>query len=596
MNVNERIAKLRLAMKEKGVNAYIIPSNDPHMSEYVSTYWMSRAYFSGFTGSAGTLVITEKTSGLWTDGRYYIQAAKQLEGSEIQLFKMGEKDVPPLHKYLATQLSQGEKVGIDGRLFSVAQVKKMQDIFKNKNIHIVSDLDLVTEIWQDRPEYVLTEVYIHEKQYTGFDTLEKLGCLRKVLERNKITGYVLTELASIAWLFNIRAHDIMYNPMATAYGFITQEKAYLCIDSSRMSEEVRDILRQQGVSVVPYGAITSLLEELHEPMKVLCDKEMTNYGIYKLLEENPNVSILQGKDIITEMKAIKNPVEIDNIEKAHVKDGCAMVKFIVRLEEGLAGETEISEYDLLAWLKEAREQEEGNKGESFASIVGYKENAAMMHYAPTKENHKMLKQEGLLLIDSGGQYLEGTTDITRTFALGPTTEEEKLHYTLTLKSHIALAKAVFMEGCTGGNLDILARMPMWEAGLDYKCGTGHGVGFFLGVHEGPQNLRITNQVVLKKGMLLTDEPGVYKEGKHGIRIENILLIIDRAQTKDGKFYQFKTITYFPIDTAPLLLEKLSQDEISWLNSYHEEVYTKLAPRLTGKHLEWLQRKTRPISK
>ena len=594
MNTRQKLSRLREMMKENGINAYIIPSSDPHMSEYVSEHWKSRQYFSEFTGSAGTLVVTETESGLWTDGRYYIQAATQLEGSEIVLFKMGEKGVPSYIEYLVQRLKASQVVGIDGRLFSASTVKAMKTTLNPKNIRIKSSLDLVTPIWEDRPSPTLTEVYLHDVCYAGLSCKEKLMQVREIMANRQIEGYVINELASIAWLFNIRANDIAYNPMAAAYAYITKEKAYLCIDGSRVPLNVSMVLKAQGVELKKYEEINQLLREIHTPSKVLCNVQVLNYYLYHLLEKNLSVKIVEDEDIIIGLKAIKNEVEIKNIKEAHIKDGCALVHFMVEFEKRLANDTNLTEYDLIPMLEGARAGQVNNKGESFASIIGYKENAAMMHYAPTKENHKVLKKEGLLLIDSGGQYLEGTTDITRTFALGPVTDEEKLHYTLVLKSHINMAKAIFMEGCTGGNLDILARGPIWAYGLDYKCGTGHGVGFMLGVHEGPQSLRISNQVPFKKGMLITDEPGIYIKGSHGIRTENILLVTDYQTTEDGVFYQFENVTYFPIDTTPIDLELLNQDEIKWLNEYHQTVYTQLAPRLQGEALEWLKAHTKPI--
>ena len=595
MNTNEKLARLRAMMKHEEISAYIIPSNDPHMSEYVSEHWKSRMFFSGFTGSAGTLVVTEKESGLWTDGRYYIQAEKQLAGSEIKLFRMGEKGVPTYTQFIADTLNENECVGIDGRIFAAATVKNMRKAFEAKHLKIRSNIDLVAPIWLERPKESLTSIYLHEKKYTGASCNEKLMAVRNSLEKEKVDGYVLCELASIAWLFNIRANDIAFNPMAIAYAFVTNKQAYLCTELSRMPQEVQKALQDEGVTLMPYEAIYGLLKGIGEPMKILCHEGNVNETLYSILVENPYVTVQEGEELVCQLKAIKNEVEIANIDLAHIKDGCALTHFMVELEEKLANKETVTEYDVVGMLKKARAAQINNKGESFASIVAYKENAAMMHYAPTETKHKKLKEEGLLLIDSGGQYLEGTTDITRTFALGPTTTEEKMHYTLTLKSHIAMAKAVFMEGCTGANLDILARKPMWEKGLDYKCGTGHGVGFMLGVHEGPQSLRTTNNVPFKEGMLITDEPGVYMEGKHGIRIENILVVTDYMTTPSGHFYQFKNVTYFPIDTKPLLTKLLSKEELEWLNSYHQTVYEKLSPQLEGRALEWLRRNTEAIT-
>lgn len=594
MNSNEKIAQLRYKMKQKGIQAYVIPSADPHMSEYVARHWKSRAYFSGFDGSAGTLVVTEKESGLWTDGRYFIQAEAQLAGSEIKLFKMAEKGVPTFTEYIEKSLNAHETLGIDGRLFAAETVKAMKKKFKVKAIQIDTGVDLVGDIWTDRPAEPATEVFLHEVKYAGLGCQEKLSQVREVLRAKKVDAYVLTKLDSIAWLFNIRASDIDYNPMATAYAIVFKKKAYLCINTNRVPQEVVVALESEGVEVRAYEAIEELLMGITENQKVLCHAQSINYYLYHLLEANAAITIVESEDIVTEIKGIKNDVEIKNIIEAHVKDGCALSRFMVSLENLMTKGEVVTEYSVTEMLKEARAAEENNKGESFNSIVGYKENAAMMHYAPTKEKHKVLKPEGLLLIDSGGQYLEGTTDITRTFALGPVTEEEKEHYTLVLKAHIGLARAIFLEGCTGGNLDILARGPIWAEGLDYKCGTGHGVGFFLGVHEGPQNLRISNNVVIKKNMTITNEPGIYIEGKHGIRTENIMQVVDYKETEYGTFYQFVPLTYFPIDIAPIKKEMLDVKEIEWLNNYHKLVYDMLAPRLSGEVLEWLKENTKAL--
>lgn len=594
MNTNQKIASLRLAMKQNKVSAYIIPSQDPHMSEYVTEHFKARQYFSGFTGSAGTLVVTEKGSGLWTDGRYFIQAEHQLSGSEVQLFKMGQKDVPTYIEYIVRELEDEQTVAIDGKLFSAATVKNMKKSFKDKKLKLNTGLDLVEGLWEHRPAVPLTEVYYHEITYTGLSCQEKLEKVRGVLKSKKADGYVITELASIAWLFNIRASDIDYNPMAIAYAYVSQTEAYLCINGSRVPETVVQKLNDQGVVLKAYEEIEGLLKGIKEKTRVLCHTQNVNQYLYDLLDENPVITIVEDEEIVIQLKAVKNNVEIENMIQAHIKDGCALTHFMVDFEKRMAKGEKLTEYDLLDLLIKARLAQPNNKGESFNAIVAYKENAAMMHYAPTEESHKILEKEGLLLIDSGGQYLEGTTDITRTFALGPVTDEEKRAYTLTLKSHIAMARAIFLEGCSGANLDVLAREPMWENGLDYKCGTGHGIGFMLGVHEGPHSLRITNHVPLKPGMALSNEPGVYAKDQFGIRIENILVVKEHMTTESGTFYRFDNITFFPIDTKPIQIDMLEPKEINWLNDYHQTIYKTLSPRLEGEVLEWLKANTQPI--
>ena len=594
MDIDGKIASLREAMKQEGISAYIIPSNDPHMSEYVSEHWKSRAYFSGFSGSAGTLVVTEQTSGLWTDGRYYIQAIEQLSGSEISLFKIGEKSVPGYIEYLLQEVQPGSVVGLDGKLFSTVMVKSMEKFFKRKKIILKTHIDIIDEVWKDRPEQVLTPVYLHDQCFTGRSCKEKLAAVRVELKKRHVDAYVLSELASIAWLLNIRASDIEFNPMAIAYAYITMDKAYLCIEGSRLPIDVSMKLKAEGVEIKKYDEIENILKGINKPTKVFCCSHNLNYYLYGLLDKNLSVKILEGEEIVIDLKAVKNEVEIQNIRIAHIKDGCALVHFMVDFEKRMKNNEQVTEYDLVDSLKAARKNQAHNMGESFASIIAYKENAAMMHYTPTRTQTKVIKKSGMLLIDSGGQYLEGTTDITRTFALGNVTEEERRHYTLVLKAHIAMAKAIFMEGTTGGNLDILARAPIWAEGIDYKCGTGHGVGFFLGVHEGPQGLKMTNHIPIKEGMLITNEPGIYIEGKHGVRIENILIVKTYRENEYGKFYQFETVTYFPIDTTPIDLNLLTFEEKEWLNQYHALVYERLSPFLSDEALQWLTVHTRPI--
>lgn len=592
-SVNERIAALRQRMKENGVNACIIPSSDPHMSEYLPAHWEARSYFSGFDGSAGTLVVTEKESGLWTDGRYFIQAERQLSGSEIVLYRMGVKGVPTYLEYLVDKLSEGETVGFDGKLISASSVKKMKDKFAPKSLNCKS-VDLIDGIWDERPEIPASEVFVHDVQYAGYTCREKLDQVRAELKKQKADGEIFTQLDCVAWLMNIRAQDIDYNPMAISYAVVYSDSAYLFINTQRVLPETTAYLKENGVTVCAYEEIDSALGKISEKKTILVDTESISEHLYAILEKNEYVTILNGKDTVTNLKCVKNETEINSMIEAHIKDGCALVGFRVKLDERMQNGGKVTECTICDMLRECRAKQANNRGESFGTIAAYEANAAMMHYSPQPQTCSTIENKGFLLVDSGGQYLEGTTDITRTFAMGALTFEQKEHYTYVLKAHIALSQAVFLEGCTGGNVDILSRVQVWKHGIDYRCGTGHGVGMFSGVHEGPQNLRISSTVPFKKGMMITNEPGIYIEGKYGIRTENIMLVTAFTSNEYGEFYKFDTITYFPIDTAGILFELMTEEEVEWLNNYHKMVYEKLSPRLSGKELDWLKKHTEPV--
>jgi Xaa-Pro aminopeptidase len=594
-DVKERLAALREKMKENGVQACVIPSSDPHMSEYPPAHWEARSYFSGFSGSAGTLVATETESGLWTDGRYFIQAGHQLAGSEIRLYRMAVKDVPTTTEFLCGRLKDGDTVGFDGQLLSAAAVGEMRAAFAGKGIQIRS-VDLIEGIWPGRPPVPDSEVYVHDVRYTGYTCAEKLEQVRAELKKKGADGEIFSRLDCVAWLMNLRASDIDYNPFAVSYAIVFRESAVLFINTKRVSPEAMAYLKENGVSVREYEEIKRALEEIQTPRTILADMASLNYDLYEALAQNPAVTIKEGEDTVVALKGVKNRVELRNIDRAHVLDGCALVEFCVWLEEAMNRGAAVTECTVCDRLREFRAKQPGNRGESFDTIAAYGANAAMMHYHPEPDACSRLERKGFLLVDSGGQYLEGTTDITRTFVMGPLTREEMERYTDVLKAHIGLATAVFLEGCTGGNLDILSRIHVWKQGIDYRCGTGHGVGMFGGVHEGPQNIRMKSNAVLKKGMTVTDEPGVYEEGRFGIRTENILVVTEYINNEYGQFLKFKPITYFPIDTAGIMTERMTFEEIAWLNDYHRLVYDKLAPRLSGRALDWLKKHTEPISK
>ena len=583
-----KLNKLREIMKKYNINYYIIPSSDPHQSEYVAEYYRGRAEVSGFTGSAGTLLVGENEAKLWADGRYFIQAAEQLKGSGIDLMKIATPGYDTINEWIEKNVKESEVLGFDGSCYSTNQYKDLLKISKKNKFNINMDKDLLEEVWNDRPSLPEDKIFIHDEIYAGKSASEKISKVRKAMKENNVENYLLTSLDDIAWLFNIRGNDILFNPVALCYAIVTEETANLYINKEKVDNEVKEKLESQLVSIYDYNEIEEAVKELSGT--VLIDPAKVNAKLYSLL----TCEIKEKLNITTTLKAIKNEVEIANFENAHIKDGVAMVKFIKYLKETV-GKEKVTEITASEKLSELRSQGELAKGDSFGTIAGYKEHAAMMHYSATPESDYELKEEGLFLVDSGGQYLDGTTDITRTFVLGNITEEEKRDFTLVLKGHINLSKAKFLKGATGCNLDILAREPLWEQGLDYKCGTGHGVGFFLNVHEGPQGIRPNgNTVPLEPGMILTNEPGVYKEGKFGIRIENIMVVV-RAKSNDcGEFYRFETISYCPIDLNGVDVALLNNDEKEWLNNYHKKVYEKLSPYLNNDEKELLKIETREI--
>ena len=550
---------LREVMKKENVDYYIIPSGDSHQSEYVPEYYKGRAYVSGFTGSAGTLLVGIEESYLWTDGRYFIQAEKELNGSGIKLMKMNIPGYPSLIEWIKNNVKEGKTLAFDGSTISTNEYKNYQELSKKNGFNIKMDRDLLNEIWSNRPELSKEKIFIHDTKYCGRCTSEKLQEVRDEMKKLEGENYVIASLDDIAWLFNIRGNDIAYNPVALAYALISDKKAVLYINEEKVTNDDKRTLEAQGVTLKPYNDIYEDIKNVTE--SIIIDGAKVNGKLYSLISED--VKIIENLNITTSLKAVKNEVEIKNMEVSQVRDGVAMVKFIKWLKEnvGKINMTEISASDK---LEEIRANGEKFKGLSFNTIAGYKDHAAMMHYSATEESQYELNSEGMLLIDSGAQYLDGTTDITRTFILGSITEEEKRDFTLVLKSHIALATTIFLKGTNGCNLDAIARRPLWKYGMDYKCGTGHGVGFFLNVHEGPQGIRpFGNTIALEPGMILTNEPGVYKENKHGIRTENTLLVTKAFKNDEmGEFYKFDTISYCPIDLEGVDVSLLDEERMA----------------------------------
>lgn len=591
MTTNEKIQKLRQSMKANGVYAYLIPSSDPHMSEYLPDHWTTRAYFSGFDGSAGTLVVTEDKSGLWTDGRYFLQAGQQLAGSEVQLYKMGMPGVPTVSEFLEQELVGGKVLGIDGTVTATSTVRELQ-------AHGVSvkAVDCTSENWEGRPAIPATEVYVHEVKYTGLTAAQKLVQLKEKLQGAGANTMVITRLDSIAWLLNLRANDIAYNPFLLSYVLVEPEKTTLFVNTSRVCTKAKESLAENGVELREYEEILPAIRGMTGEKQVLVDPASVNYAVWQALEENSSLTLIEGAEPVQALKSIKNEKEIENIKNAHVRDGVAMVRFQRELERRMAQKIPTTECDIEVILRDLRAQQPLNKGESFSTIAGYGENGAIVHYHALPETCATVQAKGLLLVDSGAQYLDGTTDITRTYAMGELTREEKEYYTTVLKTHISVARTIFLDGTSGSTLDMMARSKVWSKGIDYRHGTGHGVGYFGGVHEGPHNLRTTSTVPFHAGMLITDEPGYYEEGKVGIRIENILLVKKLFENEYGTFLGYEPVTYCPIDTTPVLVEQLDDEEIAWLNEYHRTVYEKLAGCLEEDERAWLKEKTAPISK
>lgn len=590
--IKERLMKLREEMNKEGMQAYIIPTSDFHETEYVSEYFAARKYMSGFTGSAGVLVVLLDKAGLWTDGRYFIQAANQLAGSGIDLMKQGQGDTPSIEEYIVTNLTQGSVVGFDGRVMNVNDANKYKQAFMMHDIKMVTDKDLVGRIWDDRPALPCTETFHYDEKYAGKSISEKLTQVREAMKGYNCRSHIVTKIDEIAWLYNLRAHDVPHFPVALAYTIIKENDAMIYIDASRLDEESKTLFAQNHIQVKDYEAIYEDVKTLEG--SVLVDGNFVNSKIVYSL----NTEIVYAQDPIVLLKAMKNEIELANTRNAHIKDGVACTKFMYWLMQNV--NNGISEMSSQEKLQELRKEQADYLEDSFNTICAYKEHAAMMHYSSTEETNVELKPEGMLLVDSGGQYLDGTTDITRTFVLGSITEEEKKWFTLALKGHIRLEKANFLYGCRGLNLDILARGPLWDLDMDYQCGTGHGVGHLSNVHEAPNGFRWkivperNDSCVLEEGMITSNEPGVYVEGEFGIRHENEMVVVKGNKNFYGQFMHFETLTFVPFDRKGIDKSLLSEDELAWLNDYHASVYEKISPFLTNEEAEWLKEACRPL--
>lgn len=594
-HIAERLSALRAVMKKEKIAAFVFPSTDPHNGEYIPDYWKGRQWISGFNGSAGLAVVTLSHAALWTDSRYFIAAEEQLAGTEFVLMKMKMPQTPSPAQWLASILRDTDttEVAIDGWVVAQAWAKDFAEELKREGgLTLRTNFDPLKEIWTDRPALPLDPVKIHPLAWAGERTADKLVRIRQALKKQHADGTVVATLDDIAWTLNLRGNDVHCNPVFVAYLIITEQKATLYIDSRKITPEVQQYLKSEGVDVDEYAHFAKAVQQYDE-YNILLDPQRINNAIFRLIKKPV---IVYGTLPVPAMKAVKNDAEIKGFDQAMLRDGVALVKFLMWLKPAVeaGGQTEMTVSDKLESL---RKEQAHYQGCSFDTIAGYEAHGAIVHYEASKDTDAELKPQGLLLLDSGAQYLDGTTDITRTIPLGPLADEQRRLYTLVLKGHIQLELAKFPEGTTGTQLDILARKALWNEGLNYLHGTGHGVGAYLNVHEGPHQIRMEwMSTPLSPGMTVTDEPGIYLEGKFGVRIENTLIVEPYRQTVFGNFYQFRSLTLCPIDLEPVVLDLLDEEEIQWLNQYHEEVYHKLSPQLNEVECNWLKNATKKIHK
>ena len=590
--IPERLSALRKFMESKNLNVFVIPSTDPHLSEYPAATWESRKWISGFTGSAGTIVVSLKEAGLFTDSRYFLQGVTELENTGIDLFKMGLPETPDMIEWIISQAGENGKVGIDGLVYAAADAQLLENKLKRKNIELVTQHDPFVEIWTDRPEIPTNEIFALSEDVTGESTKSKIERIVAELKKEDADGMLMVTLDTVAWTFNIRGNDVDFNPVAVAYAYISEKETVLFINPKKLTKEIADNLKQQGVTLADYHKIFEYVANLPANTTVLVTGSKINR---RLLQTIPaNCSIVDVPSPADLMKSKKNETELKGFRNAMLKDGLALVKFYMWMEKAVpAGE--VTEVTIEEKLKEYRSQQPLYFGESFNTIAGYKGNGAIVHYHATPENHLKVEPEGLMLIDSGAQFMDGTTDITRTLAVGTLTEQMKKDYTNVLKGHIQIATAIYPQGTRGSQLDVLARKALWDNCLHYSHGTGHGIGHFLNVHEGPQNIRLEeNPVTLQPGMVTSNEPGLYRADEYGIRLENLIITQEYNKNEFGAFYNFETITLCHFDTKPIVKEMLTDKEVEWLNNYHTMVFDKLSPHLNDEEKAWLKEKTKHI--
>jgi Xaa-Pro aminopeptidase len=596
MKTNEipaRLEAMRQFMTEKNLDAFIIPSTDAHLSEYPPKYWESRKWISGFTGSAGTAVVTKEKAGVWTDSRYFIQAAEELKDTGFDLLKMGQPETPDMTDWIIEQVGSGGTVGIDGLVYASSDAKSLKSKLDSKNINLNTEFDPFSVIRTDRPEIPQNHIFTLPVEVAGESVKSKIERINGELKKLEADGIIIVTLDAVAWTFNMRGNDVEYNPVAVAYAYVSENETVLFVDPDKISEEIAEEYKEQGIIISDYNNVFEYVANLPADSKVCVTGNKINWKLLQTIPES--CKIVDVPSPVDLMKSIKNETELEGFRNAMIKDGVALVKFYMWLEKAIPT-GEVTEVMIEEKLLEYRSQQENFVGESFGTIAGYAGNGAIVHYHATPENCLTIKPEGLLLIDSGGQYKDGTTDITRTVAAGKLTKQMKADYTNVLKGHIALATAIFPEGTRGSQLDVLARKALWNNCLTYWHGTGHGIGHFLNVHEGPQNIRLEeNPTLLKPGMVTSNEPGVYRANQYGIRIENLIVTQEYRKTEEfGTFYNFETITLCPIDTRPISKKLLTKCEKKWLNKYHKMVYKKLKNHLSVEEKTWLKNKTKPI--
>lgn len=589
------IREFQKILRNKKINAYIIPTADYHQSEYVSDFFKGRAFLSGFTGSAGTLIVTQDKAYLWTDGRYHIQAAKQIEGKPITLMKQGQPEVPDIYEFLQKELKPNDVLAFDGKVLATSVLLKIQE--KLPQIKISYEQDLMNEVWNDRPSLPFTMIYRLEDYYAGEPFSSKINRIRAKMKEQQADVHIISSLEDQAWIYNLRANDVLHTPVFLAYTIITEAQCHLFVDLRKVDRVIEKYLKDNQVILHPYEEFYDILSHISSK-NILVDYHKINTTIYYSIQENN--TLINATDPSLMMKCIKNENEIKNTIHAHIKDGIAFTKFMYFIKKNIGIDHTLTELTAADYLAQLRAKQQSFVDLSFETICAYKEHGAMMHYSATKETASHLLPTDFLLVDSGGHYLDGTTDITRTIALGPLTSIQKEHFTTVLKSVIALSEAIFLKGVRGINLDILARGPIWKEYIDYKCGTGHGVGNLLSVHEAPNGFRWqvvperNDSAVLEPGMITTNEPGIYLENKYGIRIENEMLCVEKNKTEFGEFLGFETITYAPIDLDAICVEMLNKNEKEWLNQYHKKVYDTLSPYLENDEKEWLEQYTKEI--
>jgi Xaa-Pro aminopeptidase len=586
-----RLKALRLEMLKRDLDAWYISGTDPHASEYLPEKWQTRAFISGFTGSYGIVVVTQEEAGLWTDSRYFLQAEEQLKGTGIKMYKLRIPDAVSPEEWLTKKLDSGSKVGFDPQTLTVAGFRSLNNLLQKKGIGTVQTPDLFEKIWDDRPEIPGDEIIELDTKYVGLSRKEKREQVALKLKDLGADFQVITALDELAWVFNLRGTDIAYNPVFTGYGAIGKNESVLFTAPSKISNELKARLEKERVEILDYTEFWDWLKSLKN-RKVLIDPSSSNFAVWEALHSDNLLK--EETSVISMLKAQKNETELAGFREAMKKDGAALMEVLFWLKNNI-GKKEITEYTVAQKLAESRAKHPGFKGESFPPIVGYKEHGAIVHLNVGPDNALSLKAEGILLFDSGGQYLSGTTDITRTVALGGVTPQQKTDFTLVLKGMMALTMAEFPEGTKGANLDILARKVLWENGLNYGHGTGHGVGHFLNVHEGPMSIRQEfNPVPIKPGMVMSNEPGLYREGEYGIRTENMIVCVEKKETEFGQFLGFETLTLCPIDTSLIDKNLLTEKETVWLNSYHQKVREKLKPLLSKKLQAFLEELTQPV--